>query len=53
VLSRLVSLRSAPMLLRSDHGSESVGEAILTWLGETGIDSTLIDPGKPRQNGTG
>lgn len=52
VLSRLVSLHGAPMFLRSDHGPEFVSQAILTWLGEAGIKTARIDPGKPWHNGT-
>ena len=52
VLSRLISVRGAPMFLRSDNGPEFVSHAILTWLGETKIETALIDPGKPWQNGT-
>jgi putative transposase len=52
VLSRLISLHGAPRFLRSDHGPEFVSRAILTWLGEAGIHTALIDPGKPWQNGT-
>lgn len=52
VLSSLVSMHGAPMFLRSDHGPELVSQAILTWLGEAGINTALIDSGKPWQNGT-
>ena len=52
VLARLVSLHGAPCSLRSDHGPEFVAAAILRWLGDAGIDTALIDPGKPWQNAT-
>lgn len=52
VLSRLVSFHGAPRYLRCDNGPEFVSRAILRWLGEAGIDTAFIDPGKPWQNGT-
>ena len=38
--------------LRSDNGSEFVSRAILRWLASENINTALIDPGKPWQNGT-
>jgi putative transposase len=52
VLSQLVSVRGAPKHLRSDNGPEFVARAILAWLAETKIETALIDPGKPWQNGS-
>jgi len=52
VLSRLVSVHGAPRYLRSDNGPEFISRAILRWLTAEGIDTALIDPGKPWQNGT-
>lgn len=52
VLSQLISLHGAPRYLRSDNGPEFVSRAILQWLLAAGIDTALIDPGKPWQNGT-
>ena len=52
VLSRLVSERGAPLYLRSDNGPEFVSRALLKWIADQGIDTALIDPGKPWQNGT-
>ncbi|GIX38538.1 MAG: hypothetical protein KatS3mg128_1000 [Silanimonas sp.] len=52
VLSRLVSLHGAPRYLRSDNGPEFVSHAILKWLRQAGIETALIDPRKPWQNGT-
>jgi len=52
VLAQLVSIHRAPRALKSDNGPEFVSRAILRWLIESGIDSVLIDPGKPWQNGT-
>jgi putative transposase len=51
VLARLVASRGAPAHLRSDNGPEFVSRAILKWIVDAGIDSALIDPGKPWQNG--
>ncbi len=51
VLSRLVSVRGAPRYLRSDNGPEFVSAAILRWVGEAGIETAHIAPGKPWQNG--
>jgi putative transposase len=51
VLSRLVSERGAPRYLRSDNGPEFVARALLKWITEQGIETALIDPGKPWQNG--
>uniref|UniRef100_UPI0005628BE5 integrase core domain-containing protein n=1 Tax=Silanimonas lenta TaxID=265429 RepID=UPI0005628BE5 len=36
----------------SDNGPEFVSHAILKWLQQAGIETALIDPGKPWQNGT-
>ena len=52
VLARLVSERGAPKVLRSDNGPEFVSWALLKWIAEEGIESALIEPGKPWQNGT-
>jgi putative transposase len=51
VLARLVSERGAPLHLRSDNGPEFVSRALLRWITEQGIQTALIDPGKPWQNG--
>ena len=51
VLARLISQRGTPLFLRSDNGPEFVSTAILTWLADAKIDTALIDPGKPWQNG--
>ena len=52
ILARLISVHGAPTYLRSDNGSEFVSTAILRWLADNRIDTALIDPGKPWQNGT-
>lgn len=51
VLSKLVSVRGAPRHMRSDNGPEFVSRAVLQWLSATKIETALIDPGKPWQNG--
>jgi putative transposase len=51
VLAQLVSVHGAPRYLRSDNGPEFVVCAILQWLHEAGIETALIDPAKPWQNG--
>jgi putative transposase len=53
VLSRLVSERGAPRYLRSDNGPEFVARALLEWISDQRIETALIDPGKPWQNGVG
>jgi putative transposase len=51
VLTKLVSKHGAPKYLRSDNGPEFVSKAVLKWLLQSNIDTALIDPGKPWQNG--
>jgi putative transposase len=51
VLTKLVSTHGAPKYLRSDNGPEFVSKAVLKWLLQSNIDTALIDPGKPWQNG--
>ena len=51
MLSRLVSERGAPKHLRSDNGPEFVSRALRKWIADQGIDTALIEPGKPWQNG--
>ncbi len=51
VLSRLVSERGAPRVLRSDNGPEFVSMAVIGWLHRNGIETAFIAPGKPWQNG--
>jgi len=52
VLARLISVHGAPVYLRSDSGPEFVSQAILKRLTASCIQTALIDPGKPWQNGT-
>ena len=50
-LSRLMSAHGAPRAIRSDHGPEFVADAVRRWLRDEGIETALIEPGKPWQNG--
>ncbi len=52
VLAKLISVCGAPRYLRSDNGPEFVSTALLSWVVDQGIETALIDPGKPWQNGT-
>lgn len=52
VLSRLVSLHGAPKYLRSDNGPEFVSTQLLQWAVDEKLETVLIEPGKPCQNGT-
>ncbi len=45
VLSRLVSERGTPVLLRSNNGPEFVSKALLSWIAAQGIGTALIEPG--------
>jgi putative transposase len=51
VLSKLISEHGAPKYLRSDNGPEFVSKALLAWTLKSNIETALIDPGKPWQNG--
>ena len=53
ILARLVSVHGAPQYLRSDNGPEFVALALLRWLSTANIETALIEPGKPWQNGLG
>lgn len=52
VLARLVSEHGAPKYPPADNGREFVSKAILEWLEIAGIQTALVDPGKPWQNGS-
>lgn len=52
VLSRLVSQHGAPRYLRSDNGPEFVSTQLLQWAVDEQLETVLIEPGKPWQNGT-
>ena len=51
VLAQLVSTHGAPRYLRSDNGPEFVSRVLLEWMQQENIETALIDPGKPWQNG--
>ena len=51
VLAKLITVHGAPKYLRSDNGPEFVSQAILKWLNKENIQTALIEPGKPWQNG--
>jgi putative transposase len=51
VLAQLVSVHGAPSYLRSDNGPEFLACTILRWSQAAQIETALIDPGKPWQNG--
>jgi putative transposase len=53
VLGHLVTRYGPPGYLRSDNGPEFIARRVRQWLGETGITTAYIDPGKPWQNGVG
>ena len=52
VLAKVISTHGSPRYLRSDSGPEFLSRAILRWLNEANIDTAVIDPGKPWQNGS-
>jgi len=52
VLSRLISERGEPAVLRSDNGPEFVSKAILRWAVANRLETALTEPGMPWQNGT-
>jgi len=51
VLSKLISVRGAPKVLRSDNGPEFISRAVLQWVHAAEFETAPIDPGKPWQNG--
>lgn len=50
ILARLIKERGAPSYLRSDNGPEFIARTLKIWLGQSGIESRLIEPGSPWQN---
>lgn len=44
VLSRLVGQHGAPQLMQSDNGPEFASHAILEWIAQAGIGTSLRDP---------
>lgn len=53
ILEKVCLGRGKPELMRSDNGSEFIGQAVGGWLQENGIKPLFIEPGKPWQNGRG
>jgi len=51
VLERVCLEKGFPEIIRSDNGSEFIGQAVNHWLAENGIKPIFIEPGKPWQNG--
>jgi putative transposase len=51
VLARVVGRRGAPRRIRSDNGSEFIGEALSRWLPEKGATPIPVAPGSPWENG--
>lgn len=51
VLRRVCLTKGFPEMIRSDNGSEFIGQAVNQWLAEHGIKPLFIEPGKPWQNG--
>jgi transposase InsO family protein len=50
VLAKVFAERGAPQFMRSDNGSEFVGNDVALWLKDLAIGTHLIAPGKPWQN---
>lgn len=53
ILQRLCLEKGFPEMLRSDNGSEFIGQSVNIWLAENGIKPLFTEPGKPWQNGKG
>lgn len=51
VLQKVCLEKGFPEMLRSDNGSEFIGQAVNIWLSENRIKPLFIAPGKPWQNG--
>jgi len=52
ILARRICVRGAPGYLRSDQGPEFVSARLLQWAMNEWLETVLIKPGKPWQNGT-
>lgn len=53
ILQKVCLKKGCPEMLRSDNGSEFIGQAVNNWLAENEIKPIFIEPGKPWQNGKG
>ena len=51
VLARVIGRRGAPKRMRSDNGSEFIGEALAGWLPVKGTQPIPVAPGRPWENG--
>ena len=51
VLKLVAAERGYPQYLRSDNGPEYVSTVLLEWTSKHSMTNSLIDPGKPWQNG--
>lgn len=51
MLARVIRQRGAPKLLRSDNGSEFIGQAVTGWLAQQGVEPIPVAPASPWQNG--
>lgn len=49
-LGEVILQRGAPRFIRSDNGPEFIAMEVGLWLKDKGIETHLIDPGKPWQN---
>ena len=50
VLDMLAMQRGLPLVIRTDHGKEFCGKAMVAWAHEKGVALRLIEPCKPNQN---
>ncbi len=50
-LTAILKIRSAPVFLRSDNGSEFTSHAVQAWLEENKVGPVFIPPGQPWKNG--
>jgi putative transposase len=53
VLARVVGRRGPPRRIRSDNGSEFIGEALSQWLPAQGTEAIPVAPASPWENGFG
>jgi putative transposase len=51
VLARVIRQRGAPRWIRSDNGSEFIGEVLRSWLPQVGAQAIQVTPASPWQNG--
>lgn len=51
VLGRVIGRRGAPKRLRSDNGSEFIGQALRAWLPQAGTEPIPVAPARPWENG--